>query len=95
MSILWSPTAVADLLHIRAYIAERDPSGAHSVVDRMFEAVERLDEFPASGRPGRLPHTRELVVGGTPYVIPYRVAGRDVQILAVLYGARRWPERPP
>ena len=35
--------------------------------------------------------TRELIVAGTPYVIPYRVVGDDVEVLAVFHGARRWP----
>jgi toxin ParE1/3/4 len=45
------------------------------------------------GRPGRVTGTRELVVDGTPYILPYRVRNRVVQILRVLHGARRWPQR--
>jgi plasmid stabilization system protein ParE len=56
-------------------------------------AAARLLDHPALGRPGRVPGTRELVVSGTPYILPYRVQGETVQILHVLHGAQRWPER--
>jgi plasmid stabilization system protein ParE len=45
------------------------------------------------GRPGRIAGTREFVVSETPYAVPYRVAGADVEILAVVHGARRWPDK--
>ena len=51
-----------------------------------------LPPFPAQGRPGRLPQTRELVVSGTPYFIPYRINDDRLQIIAVIHGARQWPE---
>jgi toxin ParE1/3/4 len=43
------------------------------------------------GRPGRVAGTRELVVSGTPYIIPYRVAGTYVDILAVFHAAQNRP----
>lgn len=39
-----------------------------------------------------LPNTRELVIPGTPYFLPYRVKGDVVQILGVIHEARKWPE---
>jgi len=36
--------------------------------------------------------TRELVVSGTPYVLPYRIVGNTVHILRVFHSARRWPD---
>jgi len=46
---------------------------------------------PASGRPGRVIGTRELVIGGLPYVVPYRVRDNDIEILRVLHTSRRFP----
>ena len=43
------------------------------------------------GRPGRVPHTRELVVSGTPFIIPYTVTERGIEIIAVLHGSQIWP----
>ncbi len=91
MRLYWAPGAVEDLRHLRAYIARENPLAAADIAAKLLAAVERLPEFPASGRPGRLPNTRELVVPGTPLVIPYRVTDRGVEIIAVLHGARRWP----
>ncbi len=94
MRIVWSPTAVADLVRLRAYIAEHDPAAASRDAGALLEAVEKLRGFPAMGRPGRLPETREKVVPGTPFIIPYRVGEGGLEIIAVMHAARKWPERP-
>jgi len=90
--LIWSPTARVHLRHAEAFIAEDNPRTAAKTAERIIDAVERLRDFPASGRPGKLPHTRELVVPGTPFFLPYRVKGEAVEILGVLHGARMWPE---
>jgi toxin ParE1/3/4 len=76
---------------LRKYIAERNPSAAESTARRILDCVEQLVMFPASGRAGRKPNTRELVVSGTPYLIFYRVEDEVVEILRVIHGARKWP----
>jgi toxin ParE1/3/4 len=61
---------------------------------RIIDMVEKLlSENTDIGRPGRVPGTRELVIAKTPFVVPYRFQGETLQILRVLHGARRWPER--
>ena len=92
MILIWSPTARAHLRQAEAFIAEDNPRAAAKTAKRILDAVERLKDFPASGRPGKLPHTRELVVPGTPFFLPYRVKGEAVEILGVIHGARKWPE---
>jgi toxin ParE1/3/4 len=57
--------------------------------------VERLREFPALGRPGRVAGTRELVIPGTPYIVPYRVTGEGIHVLTLMHSSQRWPERFP
>ncbi len=94
MNLYWSPSAIEDLKHLRAYIARDNPRAAAEIAKTVLEAVERLRRFPSMGRPGRVPDTRELVVPGTPLVIPYTVTERGVEIIAVLHGARMWPEEP-
>ncbi len=91
MNIVWSPRAVEDLKQLRAYIAQHDPAAAAGIAKAIVGGVESLRRFPAMGRPGRVPHTRELVVSGTPFIIPYTVTGRGIAIIAVLHGARKWP----
>jgi toxin ParE1/3/4 len=65
---------------------------ASKVVARVFHRVEMLGELPHIGRAGRVPGTRELVVTDTPFVVPYRVNEKDVEMLAIFHGARQWPE---
>ena len=93
------------LVHSRRYsrrledIHERitadNPAAAARVIQRIRTAVERLREFPALGRPGRVLGTRELVIPGTPFIVPYRVVDDAVQIITVMHGAQRWPDRFP
>jgi len=59
----------------------------------LLTSVERLAGMPSLGRPGRVSGTRELVVPGTPYVIPYRLRGERLEVIAVFHGRQRWPER--
>ena len=92
MKIRWLRTALRNLDEQAGYIAKDNPEAAVRVVARVRDAIQRLVRHPSLGRPGRVPGTRELVVSGTPYVIPYRVRGGQVEILRVLHGARRWPE---
>ena len=91
MSVLWSPGAIRDVRHLRAYIAQRDPGSAAVVIARLRSAVRILEEFPSYGRPGKVPGTRELVVPRTPYIVIYRIAGQHVQLARVLHGAQEWP----
>ncbi|MFZ0686965.1 MAG: type II toxin-antitoxin system RelE/ParE family toxin [Terriglobales bacterium] len=73
------------------YIAQDNPAAAARIVVAIENAVENLKRFPALGRPGRVSGTRELVVSGTPYIIPYRVRGDTIELLLVLHASRRWP----
>lgn len=76
-------------------IAADNPAAAPRIVERIRTTVERLQQFPAIGRLGRVAGTRELVVAGTPYIVPYRIKGEVVQIITVLHSAQRWPDRFP
>ena len=92
MSLIWSPPARFHLRQAQAFIAEDNPRAPAKTAARILNAAERLIAFPASGRPDRVPHTRELVVPGTPFILPYRVRGEVIEILLVLHAARNWPE---
>jgi toxin ParE1/3/4 len=92
MIIRWSPTAVSDLESIRDYIARDSPLAASKVANRIKESVNRLINFPLSGRAGRVPGTCELVIPGTSYIAAYIIQDDEVQIASVLHGRQRWPE---
>lgn len=93
MRVRWLRRALRNLDEEAEYIARDDPAAAARVVERIVTSVDRLAAHPAAGRPGRVPGTRELIVSGTPYLVPYRVRGETVEILRVFHGARRWPEK--
>ena len=92
MEVRWLDDALADVTEIYRYIAADNPRAAGRVVERIQAAVRLLADLPHRGRPGRWPGTRELIIPGTPYIVPYRVKGDLVEILRVFHGARRWPE---
>lgn len=93
MRIRWVRRALANLQDEAEYIARDDPEAAARTVQRIVSSIDRLAAYPASGRPGRVPGTRELIVLGTPYIVPYRVRGDAVEILRIFHAARKWPSR--
>lgn len=92
MKVVWSRRAIRHLTHVRKYIAKDSPKAAQEVATRILEAVERLADYPNLGHPGRKPGVRELVVPQTPYIIPYRVRGERVELIAVFHGRQQWPD---
>ena len=94
MIVLWREQAEADLNEAFDYLIERDPAAALRVYEAIRTRVATLADHPALGRPGRVPETRELVIGRTPYIVAYTVDARReaVVILRVLHGAQRWPD---
>ena len=83
----YAPRYFRRLEDIRERIAVDNPTGASRIVERIRAAVTRLAASSALGRPGRVVGTRELVIPGTPYVVPYRVKGDIVQIITILHGS--------
>jgi toxin ParE1/3/4 len=65
---------------------------ARRVIERVRESVTHLSDHPDLGRPGRVPGTRELIIPGMPFIIPYRLRDEVIEILTILHAARRWPE---
>ena len=59
---------------------------------QIVAAVQQLASFPMSGRAGRVPGTRELVIANTPFIAAYAIRKARIVILAVYHGAQHWPE---
>ena len=93
MTIVWSPRAIEHLAHLREYIAHDNPNAANRIAGALLEAVERLAQLPNLGRAGRVAGTREIVVPGTPYVIPYRLRGDRLEVVAVFHARQKWPKQ--
>ena len=90
MTIRWTPTGLRDLQSLHAYIADDKPDAATAMVDRIVSAIDELLRHPGLGRKGRVAGTRELIVA--PYVVAYRSWKTEIEVLAVIHGARRWPD---
>jgi toxin ParE1/3/4 len=89
--VRWLRIALANLEAEADYIAEDNPAAADRLIQRIMRAVNLLAKNPAMGRPGRIPGTRELIIGDTPYIVPYRVRADAVEVLRVFHAARKWP----
>ena len=95
MKVVWLRTALRNLDETATFIARDNADAARHVVARLRQATERLARHPDSGRPGRIAGTRELIVPGLPFILPYRVRTDRIEILRVLHASRRWPQRLP
>lgn len=91
MKIEWSRLAVGHLQALHEHVSADNPTAADALIERIFSALERLEEYPQMGRAGRVEGTRELVIAGTPYVVAYRIHRDQLAILAVLHASRKWP----
>ena len=87
MQVVWSEPAIADLIGIRAYIAQFNPYAAADMAARLLQAADGLEHFAHRGRPVG-PGLRELAVIH-PYVIRYRIEADRVLVLRVRHGRRK------
>jgi toxin ParE1/3/4 len=91
MTVRWTPTALRDLESLHAYISHDNPTAADAAVEKILAGIEAISRHPEIGRGGRVTATRELVV--PPFVIAYRLRRGALEILAIIHGARKWPDR--
>ncbi len=89
--VRWLRQALKNLEQAYDYIAVDDLDAAIAIVLKIQAATEQLAEFPLMGRVGRVEGPRELVIGGTPFIVIYRVKGQAVEILRVLHASRKYP----
>jgi len=91
--LIWTEPALNDLEALAEYIALDKPEAARRFVQRVFQAVERLAQFPKSGSiPPEISHLpyRQVVV--PPCRVFYRTAGSDILIVLVMRSAQRLRE---
>lgn len=87
--VIWSEPALSDLNDIAEYIALENLVAAKQLVQNVFNKVERLADFPESGRlPPELEHLnyREVVVN--PCRVFYKQESDKVYILFVMRAER-------
>ena len=87
--VRWTPQAADDLYAIAEFISQDSPHYSSLFVLDVLYAVDRLVQFPKSGRVVpeiNDPSIRELILGS--YRIIYRVCQGFVEILTVFHGSR-------
>jgi addiction module RelE/StbE family toxin len=89
-TVFWTARAQADLAAIHAFIEADSPHFANVVIGRLIRAVDRLIDFPQSGR--SVPEysdgaIREVIL--SPYRIVYRIVDSyTVHVVTVHHAAR-------
>lgn len=92
MRVKWLRTANSNLDAVVDYIARDNPVAARAMYHFIRSSVASLAEHPEKGRPGRVFGTRELVLDGYPYIIPYRIRDGEVQVLRIFHTSQRPPD---
>jgi plasmid stabilization system protein ParE len=93
--LIWSPAARDDLHDIIVFIARNDSERAMSFGYKLISEIDRLQEFPESGR--IVPEYRNAVIREIifrPYRIVYRVHpdSKVCEIARVWHSARGLPK---
>ena len=92
MKIKWTTGGKHNLNQIEEYIAQDNPNAALNTILKIIKAVGMLADNPAMGKIGRIFDTRELIISGTPFIVPYRIKSDQVEILRVFHSSMRWPD---
>jgi toxin ParE1/3/4 len=92
-TIIWSPSAKADLKSIVSYVAEYNREAALRLGIKIIDASKQIEKFEKSARvvPEFCnPEVRELITGS--YRVIFRVKGERIEIIRVWHAARGQPE---
>ena len=92
MEVVWLKQSTEDLREIARYIEKDDPTAAYRVLIKIKASGDSLQHSPELGRPGRIDKTREHVVAGLPYILPYYIKKKQIRILAAMHTSRKWPD---
>lgn len=88
--LVWTSAARADLDSIAEYHAEADNRIGEMLIGRIEAVAGKLAHYD-TGRPGRVPGTREKSVAKTSYVIVYEIYDDLLFIFRIVHTARNWP----
>jgi len=85
MKIDYTDVAINDLVRLRAFIAEHNPSAANKIAKQLLVGIQRLSQQPRLGHPVReAPEPekiRDIVLGR--YVVRYTLLSQAVLVLRV------------
>lgn len=92
MEVVWLKESIEDLKEIGRHIKKDNASAAYQVLIKIKASGDSLQHNPELGRLGRVKKTRELVIAGLPYILPYYITKKQIRILAVMHASRKWPD---
>ena len=85
MQVQFTHKALRDLKRLRAFIAEKNPTAAQRMSQRLIKAINALADNPKIGRHlDELPAVRELIKDD--YVVRYSQTEKAVVILNIWHG---------
>lgn len=90
ISIHWSAPARRDLANIDDFYAKRNPEFAAELGRKIIAAAAFLSENPRVGSIVGLSNWRKWRIGGTHYLLLFRVDGRTLRILRVQHDKQNW-----
>ena len=85
MKLIVSRAAVADIVRLRTFLADKDHRIAQRAVAVIRTAIQSLVDFPERGRPSGIAGARELIVpfGGSAYLIRYAHVSEADEIIVL------------
>jgi len=94
MRVCWTENAIDHLTNIYEYITFNSPTYGRRMIDKITRRTEQISEHALSGR--KVPEynaedIREVIE--KPYRIIYRIKPGQIDIIAVIHGARLMPEK--
>lgn len=92
MRVKWTRAALLNLDNAIEYIASDKPMAARTVGQKIWDSAKMLADNPEMGGPGRVLGTRELVIPGLPYILPYIEKDGTIFILRVMHASMKWPK---
>jgi toxin ParE1/3/4 len=87
--IRWSREAQADIASIDDHYHRLNPGYADRIGRQAVKAAQFLANNPEAGQRVSA-RTRKWRVGGTPYLLFYRVDGTHLRIVRLMHAARDW-----
>ena len=89
MRVHWTRNAIKHLTSIYEYIALNSHTYATNMVDRLTRRSEQIADHPQSGRMVPEYYAEEIrEVIEKPYRIIYRIKPDQIDVIAVIHGAR-------
>lgn len=93
--VRWTDTAIEHLAAIYEYIARDSARYALRMVDRITRRTIQIGMYPESGRMVPEYQAEEIrEVLEQPFRIIYRIRPNQIDVLAVVHGARQLPASP-